>query len=151
MESIVNNVLVKIVANYIIGEVTMLTNRDGIQITESKLSPIHLSEIAILEYQKVISRSTAKYLISTVWKNGGDVNDIVNREKLKQITDIDILELIVDKIFIDNTNQVSKFSAEKENIFKFLVGRVMKQTQGRGDVTTVQNLILKRLLLREIK
>jgi len=63
---------------------------------------------------------------------------------LKQISDADKIEKIVDQVSRD-AKQVEDYRAGKEKAFNSLVGQVMKETQGKANPAQV-NEILKRKL-----
>ena len=62
-----------------------------------------------------------------------------------QIQDESILEDIAKKIIDANPDQVNAYKGGKDRLFGFFVGQVMKETQGKANPKSV-NDILKRFL-----
>ena len=62
-----------------------------------------------------------------------------------QIQDESLLENIAKKIIEDNPDQVNAYKGGKDRLFGFFVGQVMKETQGKANPQSV-NEILKKLL-----
>jgi len=56
-----------------------------------------------------------------------------------------LLENIAKKIIEDNPDQVNAYKGGKDRLFGFFVGQVMKETQGKANPQSV-NEILKKLL-----
>ena len=56
-----------------------------------------------------------------------------------------MLEEIANKIVGSNPNQVEAYKGGKEKLFGFFVGQVMKETQGKANPKSV-NEILKKIL-----
>ena len=56
-----------------------------------------------------------------------------------------MLEEIAQKVIDANPNQVNAYKNGKEKLFGFFVGQVMKETQGKANPKSV-NEILKKIL-----
>ena len=64
---------------------------------------------------------------------------------LVQIQDESLLEEIALKIIENNPSQVEAYKSGKDKLFGFFVGQVMKETQGKANPQSV-NEILRKLL-----
>lgn len=133
-------------ANWISGELSRLANEENIEIHQGKVTPAHIAEIVKLGQNQTISSTGAKQVILTVWKTGDDVLAIVDREGLKQVSDVSTLDPAIDQIIASHPAQVAEFKAGKEKIIGFLVGQAMKATGGKANPALLQELIRKKLL-----
>ena len=61
------------------------------------------------------------------------------------ISDLSELEPLVDRILADNPGQVATYKGGKEGVLGFLVGQVMKETQGKADPKVVNELLREKL------
>ena len=61
------------------------------------------------------------------------------------ITDASELGPLVDRILAANEAQVAAYRAGKEGVLGFLVGQVMRETQGKADPRAVNQLLRERL------
>ena len=136
----------KSAANLINGEITRLLNEESIEIGRSKLTPAHMADLVQLVQASVVSSTGAKQVIAAVWKTGESVDAIVEREGLKQVSDVSSLEPAVDKVIAANPGPVAEFRAGKDKLIGFFVGQVMKETGGKANPGTIQELIKKKLL-----
>jgi len=64
---------------------------------------------------------------------------------LEQVSDSDALAQVIGKIVAENPEQVTQFRAGKEKVIGFLVGQIMKATQGRANPQQVNALLRKAL------
>ena len=62
-----------------------------------------------------------------------------------QIQDESLLEEIARKVIDANPDQVAAYKNGKDKLFGFFVGQVMKETQGKANPKTV-NQLLKEIL-----
>ena len=135
----------KLVANWLVGDVSALLNKDNIDIEESKLSSNNFATLIERISDKTISGKIAKSVLEEVWDSGHDVDNIIKDKGLVQIQDESVLEEIAQKIINDNPSQVGAYKGGKDKLFGFFVGQVMKETQGKANPKSV-NDILKNLL-----
>ena len=135
----------KLVANWLVGDVSALLNSDNIDIEESKLSSNNFAILIERISDKTISGKIAKSILEEVWESGDDVDNIIKDKGLVQIQDESILEEIAQKIINNNLSQVEAYKGGKDKLFGFFVGQVMKETQGKANPNSV-NDILKNLL-----
>lgn len=135
----------KLVANWLVGDVSALLNKDGIDIDESRLTPSNFAKMVERISDNTISGKIAKSVLEDIWDSGSDVDEIIQDKGLVQIQDESLLEEIGQKIIDTNPNQVEAFKNGKDKLFGFFVGQVMKETQGKANPKSV-NEILRKLL-----
>jgi aspartyl-tRNA(Asn)/glutamyl-tRNA(Gln) amidotransferase subunit B len=75
------------------------------------------------------------------------VDEIIEKQGLKQLSDSGAIEKIVDEVLAANAKQVEDYRAGKDKAFNSLVGQVMKASKGKANPAQV-NEILKRKLGR---
>ena len=133
------------VANLLTGEAARLLNDASIEFGASKFKAVHFSDLVKFIADKTISVTAAKQIITVLYQNGGDVNEIIEREGLKQVSDVSALEPIIDQILAANPKQLEDYRAGKEKLLGFFVGQAMKATQGKGNPALLQELVIKKL------
>ena len=135
----------KLIAKWLVGDVSALLNKDNIEIDESNLSSENFGKLIERISDTTISGKIAKSVLEEVWENGSDVDEIINSKGLVQIQDESLLEEIARKVIDANPDQVAAYKNGKDKLFGFFVGQVMKETQGKANPKSV-NKILKELL-----
>ena len=135
----------KLVARWLVGDVSALLNKENIEIDESNLSAENFGKLIERISDNTISGKIAKSVLEEIWENGSDVDEIIESKGLVQIQDESLLEEIANKIIKSNPEQVLAYKGGKDKLFGFFVGQVMKETQGKANPKSV-NEILKKLL-----
>ena len=135
----------KLIAKWLVGDISALLNKDNIEIDESNLSAENFGKLIERISDNTISGKIAKSLLEEIWENGSDVDEIIEKKGLVQIQDESLLEEIANRVIDSNPEQVNAYKNGKDKLFGFFVGQVMKETQGKANPKSV-NEILKELL-----
>ena len=132
----------KTTINFIMGEIAAYLKEQKIEISETKLIPENLAELVGLIEKGTISNNIGKQiLIEDMITNGEKASDVVERKGLSQISDEGAIKEIVQKIVDANPQQVEAYKNGKTNLLGFFVGQVMKETKGRANPKTVNELV----------
>ena len=135
----------KIAVNFLMGEIAAYLKEQKLSINETKLTPENLVELISLIEKSTISNNIGKQIIIDMLKDGEKASAIVEKKGLSQITDTGAIKEICQKIVDANPNQVEAYKGGKNQLFGFFVGQVMKETKGRANPQTV-NQLLKEIL-----
>ena len=134
----------KIAANWVINELFGRLNKEGKTIATSPVSAKQLGAIVDLISANTISGKIAKDLFEIVWTEGGDPETIVEQRGMKQVTDTGAIEKAVDEIIAANPDKVEQAKA-KPTMLGWFVGQVMKQTGGKANPQSVNDLLKQKL------
>ena len=74
-------------------------------------------------------------------QTGKAASKIVEEKGLSQISDEGAIKEICQKVVDANPNQVAAYKGGKVQLFGFFVGQVMKETKGRANPKTVNDLL----------
>ncbi len=135
----------KIAVNFIMGEIAAYLKEEKIEISDTKLTPENLAELISLIEKNTISNNIGKQIIIDMMKDGTKASKIVEDRGLSQISDEGAIKAIVQKVVEANTAQVEAYRNGKTQLLGFFVGQVMKETKGRANPKTV-NELLKEIL-----
>lgn len=131
----------KISVNFLMGEIAAYLKEQKLGISETKLTPGNLVELVNLIEKGTISNNIGKQIIFTMLKDGTSASQIVEKQGLSQISDEGAIKEIVQKVISSNQEQVNAYKAGKTQLFGFFVGQVMKETKGRANPKTVNDLL----------
>jgi aspartyl-tRNA(Asn)/glutamyl-tRNA(Gln) amidotransferase subunit B len=92
-----------------------------------------------------ISGKIAKTVFDELLDSGRSPRALVAEKGLDQVSDSGIIETAVRQVLTQHPKQVAEFHAGNEKVFGFLVGQVMKVTQGKANPQMV-NEVLRHLL-----
>jgi aspartyl-tRNA(Asn)/glutamyl-tRNA(Gln) amidotransferase subunit B len=135
----------KLAANWVMGDLSGFLNRDGLDITESRVDAPRLAGLLGRILDETISGKIAKDVLEAMWAEGLDADAVIEARGLRQITDSGALEAAIRQVMDANPGQLADFRAGKDKLFGFFVGQVMKATQGKANPAQV-NELLKKLL-----
>jgi aspartyl-tRNA(Asn)/glutamyl-tRNA(Gln) amidotransferase subunit B len=135
----------KTTANWIITEVLALANKKNLSVTEYPVSFKNLQNLLSNVQNDVISNKQAKDVFERMWNNGEDAQNIIESEGMKQISDIDELNKIVDNIIKNNYKSVEEYQNGKDKLLGFFVGQVMKETKGKGNPKVINEILKEKL------
>ncbi len=133
------------VANWIGGEMAAALNREQCNVEDVPITPVMLGELVLLMNNGTISGRMAKTVFDAMWQGDGSAQEIVDLRGLAQISDADALEKTVEEVLKQCPSQAAQYQAGETKVLGFLVGQVMKMTQGKANPQKV-NDILKRHL-----
>jgi aspartyl-tRNA(Asn)/glutamyl-tRNA(Gln) amidotransferase subunit B len=135
----------KTTANWIITEVLALANKKNITVTEYPVSFKNLQNLLSNVQSEVISSKQAKDVFERMWNNGEDAQHIIENEGMKQISNADELNKIVDNIIKNNYKSVEEYQNGKNKLLGFFVGQVMKETNGKGNPKLINQILKEKL------
>lgn len=140
-ESIKLGANIKTSINFLMGEIAAYLKEEKLSINDSKLTPQNLTELVNLIEKGTISNNIGKQIIFTMLKEGTTASEIVEKQGLSQISDEGALKEIVQKIVDSNPEQVTAYKSGKVQLFGFFVGQIMKETKGRANPKTINELL----------
>lgn len=135
----------KAVANWMLGELARLQNELQVSIAESQLLPAQLASVLEMIQTHMISGTSAKQIVATTYVTGKDPRELVKELGLEQVSGSDDLKPIAEKVIADNAGAVANYKGGKTSSLMFLVGQVMKETDGKAKPDVVRG-ILEHLL-----
>jgi aspartyl-tRNA(Asn)/glutamyl-tRNA(Gln) amidotransferase subunit B len=134
----------KLTANWVTNDLAAKLSAAGLDIAESPIGPDAIAELVQLIEDGVISSKIAKDVFERMWAGEGRAGEIVETAGLKQVSDTGALEAIVDKLIAANPGQAEAVKAKPQAIGWF-VGQVMKETGGKANPATVNQLLKAKL------
>jgi aspartyl-tRNA(Asn)/glutamyl-tRNA(Gln) amidotransferase subunit B len=135
----------KLVANWVIGELSGYLNRENRDIADSPVSATMLAGLVQRISDNTISGKIAKDVLDAMWNGEGDADAVIDRKGLKQITDTGAIEQVIDQVMANNPKQLEQYRSGQDKLFGFFVGQVMKASQGKANPAQVNELLKKKL------
>lgn len=136
----------KLVANWIMGEISRRLNLEEKTIEETPVSAATLAQLISRIADNTISNNAAKQVFEALWTwQGAEVDAIIEAKGLRQLSDTGALESMIDEVIASNAKSVEEFHAGKDKAFNALVGQVMKASKGRANPAQVNTLLKRKL------
>jgi aspartyl-tRNA(Asn)/glutamyl-tRNA(Gln) amidotransferase subunit B len=135
----------KLAANWVMGDLSGVLNRDGVEIADSRVTPQALSGLLMRIVDATISGKIAKDVFEAMWAEGKPADEIIEAKGLKQITDSSAIEGMIDQVMAANPKQLAEYRSGKDKLFGFFVGQVMKATGGKANPAQLNELLQAKL------
>jgi aspartyl-tRNA(Asn)/glutamyl-tRNA(Gln) amidotransferase subunit B len=135
----------KLAANWVMGELSSVLNRDGTEIDKSRVLPEALSSLLARIVDQTISGKIAKEVFEAMWSEGKSADAIIEAKGLRQITDSGAIEGVIDGVIAANPKQLADYRSGKDKLFGFFVGQVMKATEGKANPAQLNELLKRKL------
>ena len=135
----------KLSANWVMGELSAALNKNQVEINNSPISSNELFVLISRITDNTISGKIAKDVFKLMWEGNGSVDEIIEKQGLKQMSDSSALESIIDDIISSNLDQVKQFKDGNSKLLGFFVGQVMKATQGKANPKQVNQILNEKL------
>jgi aspartyl-tRNA(Asn)/glutamyl-tRNA(Gln) amidotransferase subunit B len=136
----------KLVANWLMGEVSRRLNAEQRELPASPVSAATLARLVGRIADGTLSNNGARQVFEALWSGEGrDVDAVIEAAGLRQMSDTGELERIVDEVLAANAKSVEEYRAGKEKAFNALVGQAMKATRGKANPAQVNELLKRKL------
>ena len=130
---------IKLAANWILVDIQSVLNRENISIEEFVISPASLARLIILIQEGKISNKQARESFNAMLKGESEiqVTEIIN--------DKDSIEVIIEQIINEQPSMVNDYRNGKDKVVGYIVGIVMKKTNGKANPKLTNELTIKKL------
>jgi aspartyl-tRNA(Asn)/glutamyl-tRNA(Gln) amidotransferase subunit B len=135
----------KSAASWIETELLRRLNDAGQGIETSPVSPAALAALIRQVEGGTVNAATGKKVFATMFETGKSAEAIITAEGLSQIQDSGEIERLCRDVVEKYPENVAKYRAGNEGVFKFFVGQVMRASRGQANPQIV-NDALKKLL-----
>ena len=119
--------------------------KGGLNITNTPVSAEKLGFLAKRVDDKTISQKAAKDVLDYLMQNDEDVDSVIDKLGLKQVTDTGAIEAMCDEVINANQDKVEQYKAGKDKLFGFFVGQVMKASKGSANPQIVNEILKAKL------
>jgi aspartyl-tRNA(Asn)/glutamyl-tRNA(Gln) amidotransferase subunit B len=136
---------VRQVSNWLLGPFLEQVNSLDKGFDSVKISVENFSKVVKYFSQGKMNNLAAKKALSLSIATDEDIDAIIQREKLVQLSDESQLSAIVDEVVSQNPQAVQEYLAGKAQTLQFLVGQVMKKTKGKANPKVAKELLEEKI------
>jgi aspartyl-tRNA(Asn)/glutamyl-tRNA(Gln) amidotransferase subunit B len=133
------------VANWVTVELFGRLNKASTDFDKNPVSAEKMIELLDLLESEVISGKIAKDILDIMMEEDKTPSSIVEEKGLKQVTNMDEINSVIDDVISSNTGSVEEYRKGNERLFGFFVGQVMKKTGGKANPKIVNGVLRERL------
>lgn len=137
-------------ANWITGELFRLMKDEDLEIdaAAARIPPERLVALMGLIEQGTVNINTAKDVLVAMLESGQTAQEIVKARGLAQVSDEAALAGVVTQVLDAHPEQVAQYLDGKEAIAGWLMGQVMRATQGKANPQLARQLLIAELEAR---
>ena len=139
----------KLLANWINVDVAAYLNKNIISISEFPMSPGNLASLVKIVEANEVNSNQAREIFAKMLEEGVDAKKA--KEILgisSQISDLDFIKGAVNSVLEENPQAIIDFKEGKGRALGFLVGQIMKKTQGKINPKLTSDVLLEELKKR---
>jgi aspartyl-tRNA(Asn)/glutamyl-tRNA(Gln) amidotransferase subunit B len=135
----------KLAANWIAGELFAWMKTSGETIDLVKVKPTELAKLLNLLQKGIINLPSAKTVFTAMLKSGKNAEAIIKSMGLEQVSDLETIAKMVQKVIKDNPAELAAFKAGKETLEQWFFGQVMRAAGGKANPGVVREELKKQL------
>ncbi len=135
----------KLVSNWLLTELLGALNERKIPFEQNPIDPKKMAGLIRLMEDNTISGKIAKDVLPLMIDEKKSAEQIVKEKDWVQVTDLGLIEKAIDQAIMANPAVVEQYKSGKKQSLGFLVGQVMKQTQGKANPKIVNELLERKL------
>ncbi|MCA0893040.1 Asp-tRNA(Asn)/Glu-tRNA(Gln) amidotransferase subunit GatB [Microbulbifer agarilyticus] len=139
----------KLAANWVMGELAALLNREEKSIEQSPVNAEHLAGLIARIKDGTISSKIAKQVFEAMANGDGDADAVIEAKGLKQVSDTGAIEKLVDDVIAASTAQVENYRNadpdKRPKMMGFFVGQIMKASKGQANPQMINKILKEKL------
>jgi aspartyl-tRNA(Asn)/glutamyl-tRNA(Gln) amidotransferase subunit B len=139
----------KAIGNWVMGDLFRLLKERNLDaqlyISPWPVAPENLASLVSLIDQGAISGKMAKSLFEEMLVTGHSPQQIVKEKGLEQVSDSASIEKTIDQVLLDHPTQVAQYRGGNQKVFGFLIGQIMKATQGKVNPQKANAILRQKL------
>ncbi|MHC4814568.1 MAG: Asp-tRNA(Asn)/Glu-tRNA(Gln) amidotransferase subunit GatB [Planctomycetota bacterium] len=133
----------KAASNWMMTEVMRVMNETQVAIADFPIDAPRLAGLIAAQQQGTVNRNAARRVFQHMLEHADDAATAIRKLGLQQISDAAELSAIVQQVIDQNPQPVADYRGGKEKALHALKGLVMRETRGRSNPQTVEELLLK--------
>ncbi|WP_308366512.1 MULTISPECIES: Asp-tRNA(Asn)/Glu-tRNA(Gln) amidotransferase subunit GatB [unclassified Microbulbifer] len=139
----------KLAANWVMGELAALLNREELPIERSPVSAEQLAGLIARITDNTISSKIAKQVFEAMAAGEGDADAVIEKRGLKQVSDTGAIEKMVDEVIAASPAQVENYrkaeEAKRPKMMGYFVGQIMKASKGQANPQMINKILKEKL------
>jgi len=135
----------KSLANWLLRDVLAALRERDAEIEQVKLAPAAFAALVKLAERGAVTAKNARALLGELLWTGGDPERLVAERGLGAVSDTGALEAVAAAVIAEHAKAAASFRAGDEKSMNFLMGQVMRRTQGKADPSAVREILARQL------
>ncbi len=137
--------LAKLVSGWLLSKLGGLLVQRSIDVRTMKISPENFAEFITLLASNKLNNAGGLKVLDKMLDDGSDPSHVMEDAQLGQMDDAGALAEIVDRVVESHPAELARYRAGEEQLLKFFIGMVMKESEGTADPGLSKNMIKVKL------
>lgn len=135
----------KLSANWILSDISRILNEKEMEADQIPFTAEQLGKMIVLIEKGTISSAIGKKVLTELFENPNDPEEIVKSNGWIQISDEGAIKEVVMQILEANPQSIADFKAGKDRALGFLVGQAMKATKGKANPQMLNKMFVEEM------
>lgn len=142
-ESVIKHADKQLAARWFAGEIKKTLNYNNLRMKDTGMKAEYIIKLLKFVESKRITERTAELMLRDMVTKPKDPEELIIGKA--RIFDEKALEPLVKNVLNENAQAIIDYKYGKSEVFNFLVGQVMRKTEGRGDPETIRKLLREKI------
>lgn len=139
----------KLIANWIIGDIQSVLNKNNMSIADFPIQPESLSELVKLIENGTIQNKHAREIFNKLLENPSlCVKELSKDISKDMIGDENEIVVLINELLDNNPQSITEYKNGRDRVVGFLMGQLMKKTGGKINPAIANKLLLEQLKRR---
>ena len=138
----------KLLANWVIGDVQSYLNKNDLPITKFPVNSLELGKLILLVEKGIVCNKQARDVFANMIETNKSAEELIKEMGLSQVSDESELVKIINEVLDAFPQSIVDYKAGKDRAIGFIVGQVMKKTQGKANPALANKVILEEIKRR---
>jgi len=135
----------RLVAGWLLSKLGGLLTERSIDVRTMKITPENFAEFITLIATHKLNNTAGLKVLNAMLDDGSDPSQIMESQKLGRVEDEGILAELVTQVISNHPAEVARYKAGEDQLLQFLIGMVMRASEGTADSGIVRNMLLVEL------
>ena len=135
----------KTAVNLLLGDIASYLNKNNKELCDTKLDKDKFYTLVTKVNSNELTSKNVKELISDILESDKSIDELIEEKGISNITDNSQILEIISSVISENPDSVTDFRNGHDRAIKYLMGRVMKKSQGKADPRSAMELLNSEL------
>ncbi|MBP3840689.1 MAG: Asp-tRNA(Asn)/Glu-tRNA(Gln) amidotransferase subunit GatB [Bacilli bacterium] len=135
----------KTAVNLLLGDIASYLNKNNKELCDTKLDKDKFYTLVTKVNSNELTSKNVKELISDILESDKSIDELIEEKGISNITDNSQILEIISSVISENPDSVTDFRNGHDRAIKYLMGQVMKKSQGKADPRSAMELLNSEL------
>lgn len=135
----------RLVSGWLLSKLGGLLSERSIDIRTMHINPENFAEFISLIATNKLNNTAGMKVLNAMLDDGSDPSHVMEEQKLGRVEDEGLLAELITQVISNHSSEVARYQAGETQLLQFLIGMVMRASEGTADAGIVKNMLLVEL------